>query len=148
MKNIPTAAQALTYSKDQVIVDLFSRTGVLTPKELLSRFEVYAEQYILSIEVEAELVKDIAKTKIYPVAVKYIAELSATNASLAGLGIALDKGCLEALVSLTNTMMSSLSKLSNAIDEHGFATVEDHMTFCAKTICPLMFEVRSSADSL
>ncbi|MFQ3220155.1 MAG: glutamine synthetase [Paraglaciecola sp.] len=148
LKNIPTSAQALPYFKDQAIIDLFHRTGVLTPKELLSRFEVYAEQYILSIDVEAKLVKDIAQTKIYPVAVKYIAELSATNAGLAGLGIALDNDSLEALVSLTNAMMRSISKLSAAIEEHDFASVEDHMTFCANTICPLMLEVRTSADSL
>ncbi|MFT5674641.1 MAG: glutamine synthetase [Paraglaciecola sp.] len=148
LKNIPTAAEALPYFKDEAVIELFKSTGVLSPEELLSRFEVYAEQYILSIEVEAKLVKDIAKTKIYPAAVKYIAELSATNSSLAGIGIALDKGDLETLVSLTNSMMSSLSKLSDTIDQHDFDSVEAHMTFCAKTICPLMLEVRTSADAL
>ncbi|MFT4941787.1 MAG: glutamine synthetase [Paraglaciecola sp.] len=148
LKNIPTAAEALPYFKDEAVINLFERTGVLTPKELLSRFEVYTEQYILSIDVEAKLVKDIAKTKIYPAAVKYIAELSATNSSLIGMAIALDKDCLEMLVSLANSMMSSVSKLSDAIDKHNFDSVEEHMTFCAKTICPLMLEVRASADAL
>jgi glutamine synthetase len=148
LKNIPTAAEALPYFKDESIVSLFKKTGVLTPKELLSRFEVYAEQYILSIEVEAKLVKDIAKTQLYPAAVKYISKLSATNSSLSEIGISLDKDSIEALVSLTNSMMSSVSKLSDAIDAHEFDTVEDHMTFCAQTICPLMAEVRSSADEL
>jgi glutamine synthetase len=102
LKNIPTAAEALPYFKDESIVSLFKKTGVLTPKELLSRFEVYAEQYILSIEVEAKLVKDIAKTQLYPAAVKYISKLSATNSSLSEIGISLDKDSIEALVSLTN----------------------------------------------
>jgi glutamine synthetase len=148
LKNIPTAAEALPYFKDEAIVDLFKSTGVLTPEELLSRFEVYAEQYILSIEVEAKLVKDIAKTKIYPAAVKYISEISATNSSLTELGVSLDKDNIEVLVATTNSMMSSVSKLSDAIDAHDFASVEEHMTFCAQTICPLMAEVRTSADEL
>jgi glutamine synthetase len=148
LKNIPTAAEALPYFKDKAIVSLFERTGVLSPKELLSRFEVYAEQYILSIEVEAKLVKDIATTRIYPAAIKYISEISATNASLTCVGIVLDKESLETLVALTNTMMTAVSELSVAIDEHGFDTVETHMTFCAKTICPLMLEVRAAVDSL
>lgn len=148
LKNIPTAAEALPYFKDEAIVDLFKSTGVLTPEELLSRFEVYAEQYILSIEVEAKLVKDIAKTKIYPAAVKYISEISATNSSLTELGVSLDKDSIEVLVATTNSMMSSVSKLSDAIDAHDFASVEEHMTFCAQTICPLMAEVRTSADEL
>lgn len=148
LKNIPTAAEALPYFKDESIVKLFKSTGVFTPEELLSRFEVYAEQYILSIEVEAKLVKDIAKTKIYPAAVKYISEISATNSSLSEIGVSLDKDSIEALVLFTNSMMSSVSKLSDAIDAHDFDTVEDHMTFCAQTICPLMAEVRASADEL
>jgi glutamine synthetase len=148
LKNIPTAAEALPYFKDEAVVSLFKRTGVLTPKELLSRFAVYAEQYILSIEVEAKLVKDIATTRIYPAAIKYISEISATNTGLSNVGIALDKGTLEKIVGLTNTMMSSVAKLSAAIDEHGFDSEEAHMTFCAKTICPLMLEVRASVDSL
>lgn len=148
LKNIPTAAEALPYFKDKAIVSLFERTGVLSPKELLSRFEVYAEQYILSIEVEAKLVKDIATTRIYPAAIKYISEISATNASLTSAGIGLNKESLEKLVALTNTMMTAVSELSTAIDEHGFDSVEAHMTFCAKTICPLMLEVRAAVDSL
>lgn len=148
LKNIPTAAEALPYFKDKAIVDLFKSTGVLSPEELLSRFEVYAEQYILSIEVEAKLVKDIAKTKIYPSAVKYISELSAASSSLSDLGVTLDKETIEALVSLSNSMMSSVSKLSDAIDAHEFGSVEEHMTFCAQTICPLMAEVRIFADEL
>jgi glutamine synthetase len=80
--------------------------------------------------------------------VKYISELSSTNASLAGIGIGLDKDSLESLVSLSNSMMSSVATLSEAIDKHDFDSVEEHMTFCAKTICPLMLEVRESADAL
>tara|TARA_R110002167_G_scaffold260869_5_gene467306 strand:+ start:5362 stop:7533 length:2172 start_codon:yes stop_codon:yes gene_type:complete len=148
LKNIPTAAEALPYFKDKAIVSLFERTGVLSPKELLSRFEVYAEQYILSIEVEAKLVKDIATTRIYPAAIKYISEISATNASLTSVGIGLNKESLEKLVALTNNMMTAVSELSTAIGEHGFDSVETHMTFCAKTICPLMLEVRAAVDSL
>jgi len=148
LKNIPTTAEALPYFKDESIVSLFERTGVLTPQELLSRFEVYAEQYILSIEVEAKLVKDIASTSIYPAAIKYISELSATSASLADVSVSLDKTILKSAVSLSNSLMTSVSSLSAAIEKHDFATVEEHMTFCAETICPLMLEVRAAADAL
>lgn len=148
LKNLPTAADALPYFKDKDIIALFESTGVLTPKETLSRFEVYAEQYVLSIEVEAKLVKSMASTKIYPAAIKYISELSSTNSALASMGISLDKENLEALVTHANAMMSSVAKLSEAVEKHDFDSVEEHMNFCAKTICPLMLEVRESADAL
>lgn len=148
LKNIPTAAEALPYFKDAAVVELFKSTGVLTPKELHSRFEVYAEQYILSIEVEAKLVKDIATTKLYPATMKYIAELSATTANLASMGISASKDSLTSLVTSADKMMATVGELSAAIEKHDFDSVEDHMTFCAKTICPLMLAVRETADSL
>ena len=57
LKNIPTTADALPAFKDPAVVSLFEDTGVLSPVELESRFDVYSEQYILSIEVEAKLVR-------------------------------------------------------------------------------------------
>ena len=52
------------------MIALFENTGVLSPVELASRYEVYSEQYILSIEVEAKLVSEMATTMIYPAAIE------------------------------------------------------------------------------
>ncbi len=48
LANLRTTADALPTLKEEYIQDLFQKNGVLTPVELESRFEVYAEQYILS----------------------------------------------------------------------------------------------------
>jgi glutamine synthetase len=45
-------------------------------------------------------------------------------------------------------MMETISKLSEALTKHDFSTIEDHMQYCAKTIRPLMDEVRQYADAL
>jgi glutamine synthetase len=45
-------------------------------------------------------------------------------------------------------MMTLVDKLSAAIAQHDFSTPEEHMQFCAKTIRPLMDEVRTFADGL
>ena len=76
LKNIPTTADALPALREESVKKLFESTGVLTPVELESRFEVYAEQYILSIDVEAKLVVDMAKTIIYPAAIRYLSDLA------------------------------------------------------------------------
>jgi len=148
LKNIPTAADALPVLKDPAVVELFDSTGVLTPEELSSRFNVYAEQYILSIEVEAKLVVDIATTKIYPAALSYISTLVDTAKSLEKMDLPLDKGTLGVAVSNANALMESVAKLTEAIDKHDFASDEEHMSFCAETICPLMLEVRAAGDAL
>ena len=146
--NIPTTADALPHIKSESIRDLFEKTGVLTPVELESRFEVYSEQYILSIEVEAKLVISMAKTMIYPAAVEYLSQLTSTISSLNGLGISLEKSTAQKVADLSNSMMASVAKLETAIAKEDFASTEEHMQYCAGTIRSLMDEVREHADSL
>lgn len=148
LPNLPTTADALPVLTEDYIEDLFEKTGVLSPRELESRFEVYSEQYILSIEVEGKLVIDIAKTKIYPAAVKYISDLSATIASLKELGIDFDAATLKKVATLTNEMVTAISKLSAALEKEDFSSTEEHMQYFAKTIRPLMDKVREYADEL
>lgn len=148
LANLPTTADALPVLKADYIEDLFKKTGVLTPIELESRFEVYAEQYILSIEVEAKLVISMAKTMIYPAAVEYLAKLSSTITSLADLGVTFDKTLAQKTADLANAMMDAVTRLGEALEKHDFATTEDKMQYCATTIRPLMEEVRHYADAL
>ncbi len=148
LSNLRTTADALPTLKADYIEDLFKKTGVLTPVELESRFEVYAEQYILSIEVEAKLVVNMAKTIIYPAAVEYLAKLSSTIASLKDLGIGFETESAKTIADLTNSMVTATGKLSTAMHKHDFASTEEQMQYCAQTIRPLMDEVRSYADAL
>jgi len=148
LKNLPTTADALPALREQLIIDLFKRTGVLSPIELQSRFEVYAEQYINTIEMEARLVVNIATTAIYPAATKYMTELAASAASLLGLKIELDSSILKTVARETNAMMAAVSDLGKSLDKHEFDSIEAHMAYCANTLRPLMDKVRSHADTL
>ena len=146
--NLPTTADALPTLKEKYIEELFERTGVLSAVELESRYEVYAEQYILSIEVEAKLVIDMAKTSIYPAAMRHLTDISQTVAVVGDLGIELDKSNIQKVAELTNSMMTKASKLAGAIAKEEFGNSEDHMKYCAGTIRPMMDDIRADADAL
>jgi glutamine synthetase len=148
LKNLPTSADALPYLRDESIRELFSRTGVFSPVELESRFEVYAEQYILSIEVEAKLVIEMAKTMIYPAATQYLAELSMANNGMAELGIEMDNAIALSIANETNAMVAAVAELSTAIKQHDFDSIEAHMNYCAHEIRALMVKVRTHVDAL
>jgi glutamine synthetase len=148
LANLRTTADALPILKADYIEELFSRVGVLTPVELESRFDVYSEQYINSIAVEAKLVVSMAKTIIYPAAVRYLSELSTAITSLKSIGITLEQETAQSVADLVQSMMDSVSKLAAAMDKHDFATTEDHMQYCAQTIRPMMDQVRVYADAL
>ena len=146
--NLPTSADALPVLKEKHIEELFEKTGVLSPKELESRFEVYSEQYILSVEVEAKLVIDIAKTTIYPAAMRHLADIAATIGGLEDMGIMLDRDNIKTVAELTNSMMSKVSKLSSALAKEDFGSTEEHMKYFADTIRSMMNDVREDVDAL
>ncbi|MGD1899128.1 MAG: glutamine synthetase III [Phormidesmis sp.] len=146
--NIPTTADALPYLKSDNIKQLFESTGVLSNTELESRFEVYAEQYVLSIEVEAQLVADMAKTLIYPAAMRHLSESAGAIANLKDIGIEIDKAPVEKVAGLAKTLLDGANKLQAACEKHDFGSTEEHMQFCAGNIRDLMNEVRTAADTL
>lgn len=148
LKNIPTTADALPALKDPAVIELFSSTGVLTPVEVESRYNVYSEQYILSIEVEAKLVSDLAKTSIYPAAMSYLGSLTSTMSGASASGITLGFNVLNSIASDLNAMMAVVEKLDEAIEKHDFSSTEEHMNFCAYEIRKLMDETRLYADKL
>lgn len=141
LKNIPTTADALPAFKSKEVMELFSSTGVLTPAELESRFEVYSEQYVLSIELEANLVVEMATTLIYPAAVSYLSELDSISAKLTN-------SPADAVTDAANAMMASVTKLSDAAAKESFASMEAHMDFMADVVRGLMDDVRASADTI
>ena len=146
--NLPTTADALPALLEKPVRTLFESTGILSSIELESRFAVYAEQYILSIVVEAKLVVDMAKTLIYPAANSYLAELSITHSNMAEMGVKLDNSITKKVAAESNALITAVAKLNEAIAKDDFATTAEHMQFCAKVILPLMNEVRVHADSL
>jgi glutamine synthetase len=146
--NLRTSADALPFLKEKHVEEIFARLGVLTPVELESRFDVYAEQYIQSIEVEAKLVISMAKTMIYPAAIRYLSELSTGITKLKEIKIDLETETVEKVAMLVQSMMDMVSKLGAAMDKHDFVTTEEHMQYFAQTIRPLMDKVREYADAL
>ncbi|MCZ8248111.1 MULTISPECIES: glutamine synthetase III [unclassified Microcystis] len=148
LANLRTTADALPVLKADYIEELFTRMGVFTPVELESRFDVYAEQYLLAIEVEAKLVVSMAKTIIYPAAVRYLSELSLAIANAAAIGIEMDKERAQTVSNLIKLLMDGVSKLSAAMAKDDFDSIEEHMQYSAQTIRLLMDKVREYADTL
>jgi glutamine synthetase len=74
--NLRTTVDALPQLDTPEAKELFSKYGVLSERELASRYEVYLEQYALSVTVEARQTLEIAQTVILPAALRYQQELA------------------------------------------------------------------------
>lgn len=148
LRNIPTTADALPVLREKSVVQLFERTGVLSPVELESRFEVYAEQYILSIGVEARLVVELARTALYPATMSYVADIAATLQAASSFGVGFATSTVKSIAEEANALTAAVDTLDEALHKSDFESTEAHMTYCADTICPMMDQVRLHADAL
>ena len=147
LENLRTSADALPVLQRDAVRELFSRHQVLSPVELQSRFEVYAEQYCLAIEVEARLVVRLARTVIFPAASAYLAELAASIQEQESIGLQPSKALAQQIGGLNQQLLDGAAALEAALGAapHG---AEAHMRHCADTLMARMAEVRAAADSL
>ncbi len=148
LRNLPTTADSLPVLREESVVQLFERTGVLSPVELESRFEVYAEQYILSIGVEAKLVVELARTALYPATMSYVADIAATLQAASSFGVGFATSTVKAIAEEANALTAAVASLDEALHKSDFESTEAHMAYCADTIRPMMDEVRLHADAL
>lgn len=147
LENLRTCADALPVLERPEIADLFERQGVLSRVELQSRYEVYAEQYILAIEVEAKLALRMARTQIQPAVQGSLGDLSGSLMEQKSLGLAIDTGLVEQISSLNKDLQDQIVVLEQALNNppHGSAA---HMKHCAEVLMPIMLKLRKAADSL
>ena len=77
--NLPTTPDALPWLVDEQTVEVLSRYGVLSERELEARYEVGLEQYVVKLNIEAETAARIARTMILPAAVRNLREVGETG---------------------------------------------------------------------
>ena len=153
LPNNKQTIDALPAITDPAVVAMFDKYKVLTPREVESRREIYFEQYVLTLNVEAKLTHEIAKTVIYPAASRYLSELAATAANCKAAGIAFDATLLNKLNGLITSLTQAVDKLEKLNNEgghggHGVSNPQQAAERCAKEIKPAMVAVREIVDQL
>ncbi|HEX8123874.1 MAG TPA: glutamine synthetase III [Solirubrobacteraceae bacterium] len=139
LSNLRTTPDALPWVTHEQTVAMFSNYGVLSERELESRYEVFLEQYITTLNIEAETAASIARTQILPAAVRHLNELRAT-------GI----GGLEAEVApIVEELLGSIQALEKVNREHpDDGDLLAHAEYMRDTVIPAMNDVRAIADGL
>jgi glutamine synthetase len=147
LPNLKTSPDALPCLVTDEGVELFEKYGVLTKHELESVYEVALEQYIKTVNVEANLAIEMAKTIIFPAAVRYQSELALTCANLKAVGYQFDTNTLDKVTDLVKLLQDSVTELE-ALKEHEDEDMLAHAKYSCHKILPAMLEVRKYADAL
>lgn len=149
LPNLVTTPDALGVLKEKTYIDLFDKYSVLSERELESRYEVYAEQYISAVNVESNLVVEIAKTMVFPAAIRYQGELAASLASLKAIGVTSDHNTIDKLTDLIKKLQDSVAELEALkASEHDAESVADHCFMIKDEVLPKMLEIRGFVDEL
>ncbi len=75
LANIKAAPEALAAYIRHDVVDLFTRHGIFTEKELEARYEIELENYIKKVQIESRVISDLAINHIVSTALKYQTQL-------------------------------------------------------------------------
>ncbi|AZG45310.1 glutamine synthetase III family protein [Gordonia insulae] len=146
--NLRTTVDAMSQYDEPGIMDVLSKYGILSNRELKARKEVVLEQYALALLVEAKETLEIAKTMLLPAANRYQGELAGTAASLKAAGIETDHPVLLSVTKCTKDLYSAMLILEEAIDGFHGDTVESEAEYALKSLIPAMTDVRTVADKL
>jgi glutamine synthetase len=117
-------------------------------RELESRRDIYLEQYCKAVNVEALLTIEIARTKIYPAAIRYQSELAANCANLKAAGLTPDTAMLEKVTSGIKSLTDAIAVLEKTASHHGGNGVLTEAKHFCHDVLPAVQAVRQAADDL
>jgi glutamine synthetase len=141
--NLRQTPDALPWLIEKSTVDVFSHYGVLSERELESRYEVFAEQYVTTVNIEAETAASIARTMLLPAALQYLALLDEADE---GKGVS---RLQKEAVGLVDEFVDAIFVLEEANSGHpGDDPVIEHAKYVETTVLPAMEAVRVVADRL
>jgi glutamine synthetase len=149
VKNTPRALQSFVTESSK---KLFAKHNVMTPEELEARNEIYLENYMMKIQIEARLMGDIALNQIIPTAVKYQNTLAQNAKNLSTLkldnteivkNIELISGYTKDLRSLVHEMIEKRKELNKIEDVN-----EQAIKYCDEIKEAYFDKIRYAADKL
>jgi len=136
----PDALPALVSEKS---VEVMSAYDVLSARELEARYEVFVEQYIAKLNIEAETTFSMAKTMLLPAAIRYLGELGIAGSSKGIEAIRREvAGLVDAFVERIGALESA-----NTCEPPGEGALE-RARYIQHSIVPAMSAVREVADKL
>jgi glutamine synthetase len=142
LANLPTTPDALPWFIDKQTIAAFKKYGVLSKRELESRYEVAVEQYATKVNIEAETAASIARTMILPAALR---QLDILDEAGSGSGVGKLKKELNGLV---DEFVDAIFALEKANRDHPDVEGIKHAVYMRDKVIPAMNAVRDVADRL
>ncbi|HEY3666498.1 MAG TPA: glutamine synthetase III [Polyangiaceae bacterium] len=146
--NLKTSVDALPQYDTKDAIAVFEKYKVLSARELHARYEIFLEQYVKTINVEKNLVLQIAKTQILPAALRFQTELANNVVALKAAGVSADSSLLTKISGLVTDLTGSVAALEKAAAHHGASSLFEEAKYFRDALLPAQLKVREVADTL
>jgi len=148
--NLRSTMDALPKIVDEKNAKLFEKYGVLSHRELESRYEIFVEQYFMTINIEGETAQHMAQTMILPAAARYLHDLleTAERANEVGMKTEGVMATARRVNDLVDTLIGAIDALAEQNQELGGDDVFSKAEHMRTNIIPAMTAVRDAADRL
>ena len=145
LPNTPDTPSALAALARPENANLFEKYGVMTQRELLSRHEIFLEEYSKKVRIEGACARDVASEMVFPAVKAEYLETVDAFAKAEALGIASGTAALrESVVELgagMDALKSDIRKLEDALGASS-------STASASAVLAAMQSLRTTVDSL
>lgn len=148
--NLKTTADALPYLTSKKNVKLFEKYKVLNNREVHSRMEIFAEQYVTNLNIEVDTTEAIARTMVYPAAIRYINELVTAVKETKSLKLknSGSEKMLKTVNSALNDLSDALDNLKKTQDKLKGGDIIDQCIEYRDYVIPAMTKIRDAVDFL
>ena len=131
---------------------LCERYQVFSRQELKAREDIQLEQYLKTVHTECSLAVRMARTQIYPAAIRYRQELASSASACTALGVPAALDSLKELSEVIGQFENALRVLEERAQEldwtPGEAGLLKSSHECLHSVLPAMEELRRFADKL
>jgi glutamine synthetase len=145
LANLSQSPDALPWLIEPSTVEVFSAYNVLSERELHSRYDVSLEQYITTINIEAETAASIARTMLLPAAIRWLATLQSVEGA-GGLARLTEESA--GLVDAFAEAIFALEAVNRDHPEDEFDDVLAGAKYVQQQVMPAMAATREVADKL
>ncbi|MBR3151715.1 MAG: glutamine synthetase III [Erysipelotrichaceae bacterium] len=152
LSNYASTPEALAHYLDPENIKVFTDNGVLSEKELQSRYEIYLEKYWKTINIEAKTMLDMLKKDMMPAALKQEDRLMQTLRAEKELGLTGENeyalNTLKRVRELLGSLSAGCTELGKTLSGERPKDAGELAFWFRDEILPRMSGLRKDADEL
>ena len=150
LPNLRNTVDALPIVIRKDSIDLFTKYKVYSERELQSRYAILSEAYVKTVNIEGQIMAMMAKTMIFPAALRYQGEVAqSVNATkAAGVDNQAQAEFLKSLAKTISDFQAATVKLEKMLSHHAEGDALAHARHMRDAVLPAMAALRTLGDSL